>query len=156
PPRYLALVGDAYQDFGNKWGFDRALGRGYIKRPGTLRERPVEMGEYIPGARFRIVYATNPRGYFDDDGGIPVSINRLGMRGPELEANREGGPGSARGRRILGIGDSFTFGPGVRDEDTFLRRLESSLARGGGKVEVLNAGIEGFSTADEVAYLEYR
>jgi hypothetical protein len=149
PPRYLALVDGAPRDFGNKWGRELRGGESifHIKRPSTIEGGGIEMGEWIPGARFRIAYASNPRGYFDADNGVAVAINALGMRGPEVAAIKPAGA-----FRIVGIGDSFMFGPGVRDEDTYLRRLERAL----GGVEVLNGGVEGYNTRDEVASLERR
>jgi len=117
----------------------------------------VDMGEYVPNTRYRIVYATNPRGYFDGQNSVEIDINSLGLRGPEVTTAKPAGV-----FRILGLGDSFTHGEGVRDGDTFLRRLEKRLdgapARDGTKrsVQVLNAGVAGYNTADEVTYLEHR
>jgi len=144
PPRYVVLDSGAYRDFGDRWG------RFHIKRPSRFESLGVKMGEYVPGSRFKMVYADNPRGYFDADNGVPFVINSLGLRGREVERRKPAGT-----YRILGIGDSFTLGAGVRDDDTFLRRLESSLNAGGARrYEVLNAGVEGYNTRDEVLYLE--
>jgi lysophospholipase L1-like esterase len=47
--------------------------------------------------------------------------------------------------RILGLGDSVTFGYGVRLEETFLKVLEQRLNAGdrsGARYEVVNAGVE--------------
>jgi len=150
PPRYLPLVDGQYRDLHNKWASGMEDGRPvfYIKRPSPW----TRMGEYVPGARFRIVYASNPRGYFDDDNGIAVEINSLGMRGPEVTIAKP-----ADTFRILGVGDSFTFGAGVREPDTYLRRLEGLLDHGQTPhVQVINAGTEGYNTHDEVTYLERR
>ncbi|MCR9141494.1 MAG: GDSL-type esterase/lipase family protein [bacterium] len=55
---------------------------------------------------------------------------------------KEKGPGI---KRVLTIGDSFTWGAGLSDEQTFPamleERLNASLPAGARKVEVLNAGI---------------
>lgn len=143
-PRYLGWDGE-------RWVEEGTWGRGTIKRASPFEG--VEMGEYVPGARFRIVYPSDPRGYFDGDGGVPARINRLGLRGAEVSAEKP--PGVFR---VLGIGDSFTFGVGVRDEDTWLERLGPLLAglKGGRRFEVLNAGVGGYGTADQVRYLEGR
>ena len=47
--------------------------------------------------------------------------------------------------RIVGLGDSFTFGTGVRAGETFLAELERQLAaeRGAGRFEGLNLGVMG-------------
>ncbi len=153
PPKYLPMVGGAPIGFGNKWGAESRPGAPvfHIKQPSGLSG--VQMGEYVAGARFRIVYASNPRGYFDADGGIAVEINAFGMRGPEVTRDKPAGT-----FRILGIGDSFTFGAGVREGDTYLRKLEGALNRRAGAAgyQVLNAGVEGYNTSDELAYLEHR
>ena len=49
----------------------------------------------------------------------PVHINAQGTRGPEFSATKP--PGTLR---ILSLGDSRTFGWGLRDEETYSRQLE--------------------------------
>lgn len=95
-------------------------------------------------------FGSNPRGYFDAGGTLRYRTNSLGFR--DREFAREKAPGRFR---ILGIGDSFTFGTGVRLEDTYLARLQALLDAGGaaGHYEVLNLGVMGFDTAHEVALL---
>lgn len=56
--------------------------------------------------------------------------------------------------RILSLGDSHTQGYEVRQEATFSAVLERYLSSQGRKVEVLNAGVSGFSNAEQLAYLE--
>jgi lysophospholipase L1-like esterase len=71
--------------------------------------------------------------------GVPIRINNLGMRGADTTMAKP--PGVFR---ILGVGDSITFGYGVEYDKTFLQVLERRLnSDSGGKVhyEVLNAGI---------------
>ncbi|MBI3010598.1 MAG: hypothetical protein HYY57_06430 [Candidatus Omnitrophica bacterium] len=81
-----------------------------------------------------------------------VRINEAGLRGPALRS-RDGGA-----LRILGLGDSFTFGIGVDDEQTYLRQLEHLLnersIQSQKHIEVLNAGVPGFGTVHEWRYLE--
>ncbi len=130
-------------------------GNGVFKNPSRFEALGVKMGEHIPGTRFRVEYATNPRGYFDENNGITYDINSQGLHGPEITKQKPEGT-----FRILGVGDSFTFGQGVKEEDTFLRRLERSLNRAAPpvakKVEVLNAGVMGYNTRDEVTHLEHQ
>jgi hypothetical protein len=54
--------------------------------------------------------------------------------------------------RIAIVGDSFTFGPNMQLADTFPKRLEQmlNLNQGAPRVEVLNRGLCGSSTAVEV------
>jgi hypothetical protein len=56
--------------------------------------------------------------------------------------------------RVLALGDSHTQGYEVRQELTFSSVLERYLASHAVRAEVLNAGVSGFSTAEELAYLE--
>ena len=54
-------------------------------------------------------------------------------------------------QRVLVLGDSFTFGPFLSNEDTFPAMLE----RMSPDLEVLNAGVAGYTITDEtMLYLE--
>ena len=55
--------------------------------------------------------------------------------------------------RVLSLGDSHTQGYEVRQDATFSAVLERYLDSHGVKSQVLNAGVSGFSTAEELAYL---
>ena len=58
----------------------------------------------------------------------PNKHNEMGFRGRNYEIKKE--PGIFR---IVGIGDSFTYGAGVSDDATYLARIEATLLeRGGG------------------------
>jgi lysophospholipase L1-like esterase len=80
-----------------------------------------------------------------------VHINSFGLRSPEVAVPKPAGT-----VRILLLGDSFTFGLRVRDEETFGRRLEERLrgAYGAAPVEVVNAGV--LSYCPLLEYLQYR
>src|SRR5438874_1371459 len=56
--------------------------------------------------------------------------------------------------RVLSLGDSHTQGYEVRQEATFSAVLERYLRSHGVRAEVLNAGVSGYSTAEELAFLE--
>lgn len=64
---------------------------------------------------------------------VTVRFNEHGLRGPAL--------GPKEQSRWLAAGDSFTLSPQVTEEDTFSARLGSALG-----VQVLNAGVDGYST----------
>lgn len=56
--------------------------------------------------------------------------------------------------RILAIGDSFTYGYYVHNQETWPARLEETLnQRLTARVQVLNAGLPGYTIEDELAYL---
>ena len=55
---------------------------------------------------------------------------------------------------MLVLGDSYTIGYEVHQEEAYPSILESYLRRRGFDVEVLNAGMSGSSTAEELVFLE--
>ena len=57
--------------------------------------------------------------------------------------------------RVLSLGDSQTQGLEVRQDFTFSAVLERALGRRSVAAEVLNAGVSGFSNAEELALLEH-
>ncbi len=82
------------------------------------------------------------------DIGYHIRINRHGHRGPEYPMKKP--PGVFR---ILGLGDSFAFGWGVEEEQTFLRVLEQRLRAAGHNVEVLNAAVPAWHSIQSLLYL---
>ncbi len=147
PEKILVWDGTAFQE-------KEKVSPGRLKIPSQFPDAGVPMGEYVPGAAFKLVFPDNPRGYFDQSNAVLMTINSMGLRGKEVAAKKPAGT-----YRILGIGDSFAFGEGVKDDDTFLHRLQLQLngnAAGGKSFEVLNAGVQGYNTRDEVVYLERR
>lgn len=78
--------------------------------------------------------------------GTPLQINSLGLRGPE--PRNDGTP------RILALGDSCTWGWGVRQAETFPAALQRVLDdRGGQRYDVINAGAPGYTSHHGVLYL---
>lgn len=78
--------------------------------------------------------------------------NSVGFRDVERRIAKE--PGTFR---ILGLGDSFTYGAGVAFEETYLYRLESMLnARAGAhpRVEIVKAGVSRYFPEPERMLLE--
>ncbi len=105
---------------------------------------------YQPNVTFASIYdpAGDTRGYFPSDGRITYRINELGLRGPALPVEKP--PDSFR---IICLGDSFTFGEGVREEDTYAARLRECLAgvMPGRHIEVMNAGVQAYDAKDAAA-----
>lgn len=81
--------------------------------------------------------------------GVHVVTNDLGLRGPPVAKTPPAGT-----RRVLVLGDSVAFGFRLEQPDTFPVLLEHELeTREGGAWEVLNAGVEGYNTRYELAFL---
>ena len=115
----------------------------FPEAPYVLRRNAVAVQEF----------GSDRRGYFDDGGTLTYRTNSLGIRGPETTQKK---PESVY--RIIGLGDSFTFGTGVRFEHTFLHLLEEILNERDDtpRTEVLNFGVPGWNTSAEVALLKNR
>lgn len=97
---------------------------------------------------------------YDSTAGSQIHINALGMRGPEVAAEKP--PGVFR---ILCLGGSTTFGTGASsDAATYpgqLQRLLDEAVAGGRVVEgrsfqVLNAGVGNWNSGDSLINLELR
>jgi hypothetical protein len=81
-----------------------------------------------------------------------IAINSKGLRDREYAHLKPQGT-----RRILCLGDSFTFGYGVQADETFAKVLERAFAADSmddGAWEVINAGVPGTGTAYQLAYLQ--
>lgn len=94
-----------------------------------------------------------------------VKLNNFGFRDVDWKAEKDSGT-----FRIAAVGDSFTFGQGVKFEEIFAKRLEAALNTAETKkalldgcklsircirsvpekFEILNFGQSGYSTADEL------
>jgi acetyltransferase AlgX (SGNH hydrolase-like protein) len=81
-----------------------------------------------------------------DEHTVRVETNSLGFRDREYTA------ATGDTFRILGLGDSFAFGVGVEDEETYLARIESALRER--RVDVVNAGLVGAGPDTEARLLE--
>lgn len=69
----------------------------------------------------------------------PFHINNLGNRGPEMSLEKP-----ADVARIVFLGDSITFGYYIKEQDTFVRRVESGIASTltlPCTIEAINAGV---------------
>jgi lysophospholipase L1-like esterase len=75
-------------------------------------------------------------------------INNLGFRDRDFAVRRSGA------RRVLAIGDSFTYGWGVDAEDSWPKVMERELRRGGLDIEVANLGAPGAGPREYAALAE--
>jgi lysophospholipase L1-like esterase len=72
--------------------------------------------------------------------------NALGLRGVAVAAKRPGA------QRVLALGDSFTYGHGVQDDQAYPAVVETLLRARAHDVQVLNAGVPGYNTDQSYIY----
>lgn len=112
---------------------------GYAGAPesqiGNIRlvDDPILNWRFIPNSRVQ-------------DGRVVLSYNSAGFRDREHEKKKPPGV-----KRLVVLGDSVTEGSGVEGDDIFSSRLQKSL---GPRYEVINLGMSGLNTPQEVHILE--
>ena len=88
--------------------------------------------------------------------GDSFTANAIGYRTGPPPGRRKAGKGPFR---VVFLGDSWTFGMGVREEESFPARfaeLANRLTAGGGRpVQAFNLGLPGYNTLNEIAALEF-
>lgn len=122
------------------------------------------VARYLPGAKdashFEVTdwlksdfYRVAPRVGYEIIPSVSEQVNSLGMRGAERPEHKPEG-----GYRVLVIGDSVAYGVGVSMNDTFAAKLEEKLraAVPGRTIDVLNAGVSGYNTVQQLAVLDSR
>lgn len=119
---------------------------------GSWSELPYERVEGI-GHAFKPGYqGTMYKGISSGGKDVPVSINALGMRGPEITQDKPAGT-----KRVLVVGDSFAFGYLLPNVDSMPTLLEGVLAQKGvGDVQVVNGGVPGFGIVNAAGLVEHR
>ena len=75
-----------------------------------------------------------------------VSVNRLGLRGPEVEPREAD-------ERVLLLGDSFVFGVGVEQSETLGAVLEELYAAEGRPIVTFNGGVPAYGVPDAAGQL---
>lgn len=83
-------------------------------------------------------------------GTVQVTTNAAGFRGQGATSVSKTGDEL----RIIGIGDSVMWGTCVDQSESFLGRLQARLASPSRSVEVINAGVVGYSTLQEQLLLQ--
>jgi len=104
-----------------------------------------------PSSNIEFIYDSNPRGYFDQKNAVQHNTNSMGFRGQEYVKEKE-----KNTVRIAFLGDSFTFGEGVRDEDLFSNKLAKKLNENSPDIayETYNFGVGGYNTEQSVFLLK--
>ncbi len=123
-----------------------------VNRPVRATEDPRQRVENSPGARWTVTYP-------HADGSAPLvvehNINAHGRRGPLAPLLRR----TSR-PRIAVLGDSFTFGSGVGDDETWPAQMRAAWQRASDDdrpgVEVLNFGVPGHDILQHAWTLEHR
>lgn len=77
--------------------------------------------------------------------GVEVRTNSFGLRDDDYSVPKQ--PGR---KRIVFLGDSFTFGWGVPQADTYAKQLEKMMRQAGKTDEVINMGVGNYNSAMEV------
>ncbi|WP_153038392.1 hypothetical protein [Balneola sp. EhC07] len=87
---------------------------------------------------------------FQEFGEIKIDYRFTENRLRDVSINNEGS------KKILALGDSFTFGLLLQEESSYINLLNEHLKNAGSdSVEILNGGVGGAGLADWPAWLEY-
>jgi lysophospholipase L1-like esterase len=117
-------------ELGLRLAYPQPLDAAYVWSDGTLRHLP----------SFRYTYT---RAGFSNE----VHYNALGLRGPD--------PAPAQTKlRVVVLGDSFVEGKQVGEREVFTARLQQLAEAAGRPIEVINAGMGGYGTSDELLLWE--
>ncbi len=108
--------------------------------------------DLVPGAHYVAEYPEVPGA--SPHKLVEYEVNADGFRDEELFAK----PKPSGTFRIAIVGDSFTMGVGVPSSATFAKVMEKKLAEflPTRKIEVMNCGVYGFNTQQEVALIQDR
>ncbi|KAA0224198.1 hypothetical protein EDS67_24315 [candidate division KSB1 bacterium] len=115
-----ALTRIAWGDQINVQYTDRSLYQDRVYSPNTAGWRPHAVGTCC---------------------GKPVTINSLGLRGPEIDLN-------SNEEKILLIGDSVLFGPALQDSETIAEHLRAKL-----QACIINTAVIGYNSSHYVDVL---
>jgi lysophospholipase L1-like esterase len=108
----------------------------YFKNPGGYARPSATLGwENKPSATVD---------YGEPEFSTVVRHNSLGFRSPEIPPEKPEGV-----CRIVVLGDSFAYGVGVENEETFSARIEELDPR----LQVINTGVNGYGTAQQLLTL---
>ena len=94
------------------------------------------LSKWRPSEKWRLVWP---------EFNVSVEINRQGMRGPSVPYERD--PGRPR---ALMLGDSFTFGFGVEEHESYCGLIRAGIGR---DWDVINSGVAGYGPHHELTFL---
>jgi len=144
----------ALRIMGRIYAYDaaRANPKGFVDFWDRHIEQMKQVSWVMADPRGRNPYVLRPgaRGALHDS---KVRINRLGFRGREISVDK------GDRFRIVALGESTTFGVTVEPEDRpWPDALEDQIRRGfscDAPVEVINAGVPGWTLANQLGRMEY-
>jgi lysophospholipase L1-like esterase len=125
----------------------------YLKPPDPAKARNAQESLYRASTVEGLSYEMIPDrdGVFEE---MHVRTNAWGLRGPAPAQD------DSHLFRLAVLGDSFTFGFGVEEKDTYpsliQEMMNSSQTSNGRRFEVLNFGVVGYSTRDEAVVLKQK
>lgn len=127
-----------------------------VPLPATQTPRKEGRMMFAPNQSFFLCYTDADklrRDWFDPLGRVPVRINRFGLRErEEITPDKPSGQ-----KRIVCVGDSFTFGWGIPEERGWVRLLEIKMRATGKDIRTVNCGASGTVCIDEYEWgLEQR
>ena len=121
----------------------------------SVQEIHTARGNLGPGVRFseypNVIYELRPnlRGVYD---GRAYRSDSYGFREDrDIPLDKRAGVA-----RIVGIGDSWMWGSGVDNGETYLDRLSELLGSEGIPVDVVNTGVWGYNALQQVATLRWK
>lgn len=118
----------------------------------TERLLAASPGAFVPALFEPAVGFTLRPGARIEAWGDAFTANEIGYRTVPLDR------GGGRAFRVVFLGDSWTFGLGVKEEESFPTRFQELANRLGaarGRVQAVNLGLPGYNTLNEVAALEF-
>lgn len=110
--------------------------------------QPASLHILRPSQQFGHEHTPSVSGY--GNLGERVSINSYGARDHEFADKR------ADTRRVVAVGDSFTFGFGVELDDAYVKLLEAALSDRFERIEVLNLGVSAYQTWQILEVMQQR
>lgn len=127
-----------------------------------MAARLLDYGRYEKFANRSDVYFSNPRGYHvflgrvgkNDVYGLPYNRTMEGFRLPDTDRPNVKNPPDYP-PNVLVLGDSFTYGRGVRYADTYPFLLEKALRKSHPEISVTNRAKVGGGLSDVLRILDY-
>lgn len=77
---------------------------------------------------------------------VPFRTNSLGFRNPEIKEKQK--------KRVLFLGDSITIADYVKEEETFVRKVQILSEKENNSIETINLGIGGTALGNHLAIFE--